>query len=194
MFQSRYQTSLWTLIISSLMFFKLDDTRKNELLASWKQLFLEMFVSIDILGPTKRSHQLHSSCQNTLWTLINCCLRYIMCDNTRRNRPRLFHHWKNCLFLNFFSNNLLGPMKMLYMFQSTCQTSLWALINWSLMLVTLDDTRKNDFLSSWKQLFFEMFVSIDLLGPREMILSIAKNLSNYILDPDKLLPDICHVQ
>ena len=39
-----------------------------------------------------------------------------------------------------------------------------------------------------------MFVSIDLLGPREMILSIAKNLSNYILDPDKLLPDICHVQ
>ena len=62
------------------------------------------------------------------------------------------------------------------------------------MFVTLDDTRKNDFLSSWKQLFFEMFVSIDLLGPREMILSIAKNLSNYILDPDKLLPDICHVQ
>ena len=39
-----------------------------------------------------------------------------------------------------------------------------------------------------------MFVSINLLGPREMILSIAQNLSNYILDPDKLLPDICHVQ
>ena len=42
------------------------------------------------------------------------------------------------------------------------------------MFVTLDDTRKNDLLSSWKQLFFEMFVSIDLLGPKEMNLSFAQ--------------------
>ena len=42
------------------------------------------------------------------------------------------------------------------------------------MFVKLDVTRKNELLSSWKQLFFEMFVSIDLLGPKEMILSIAQ--------------------
>ena len=42
------------------------------------------------------------------------------------------------------------------------------------MFVTLDDTRKNDLLSDWKQLFFEMFVSIDLLGPKKMILSFAQ--------------------
>ena len=45
------------------------------------------------------------------------------------------------------------------------------------MFVTLDDTRKKGqkfFFSSWKQFFFKMFVSIDLLGPREMILSIEQ--------------------
>ena len=62
------------------------------------------------------------------------------------------------------------------------------------MFVTLDDTRKNDLWSSWKQIFFEMFVSIDLLGPKEMILSIAQYLATYLVDPDRLLPDICDVR
>ena len=39
-----------------------------------------------------------------------------------------------------------------------------------------------------------MFVSIDLLGPKEMILSFVQYLSKYIADPDNLLPDICHVR
>ena len=44
------------------------------------------------------------------------------------------------------------------------------------MFVTLDDTRKKGqkLFSSWKQFFFEMFISIDLLGPKEMILSFAQ--------------------
>ena len=62
------------------------------------------------------------------------------------------------------------------------------------MSATLDDTRKNEIWSSWRQLFFEAFVSIDLLGPKEMILSFAQYLSKYIVDPDILLPDICHVR
>ena len=62
------------------------------------------------------------------------------------------------------------------------------------MSVTLDDTRKNDLWSSWKQLVFEMFVSVDLLGPKEMILSFAQYSAKYLVDPDKLLPDICHVR
>ena len=62
------------------------------------------------------------------------------------------------------------------------------------MFVTLDDTRKQELMSSWKQLFFEMFVSINLLGPKEMIISFAQYSSNYFVDRDKSLPDICHVQ
>ena len=53
---------------------------------------------------------------------------------------------------------------------------------------------EKDLLSSWKQLIFEMFVSIDLLGPKEMILSFVQYLSKYIADPDNLLPDIRHVR
>ena len=39
-----------------------------------------------------------------------------------------------------------------------------------------------------------MFVSIDLLGPKEMTQSFAHYLSKYIVDPHKLFPDICHVR
>ena len=62
------------------------------------------------------------------------------------------------------------------------------------MFVKLDDTRKLELLSSWKQLFFEIFVSIDLLGPKGMILSFAHYFPKYLVDPDKLLPDICHAR
>ena len=62
------------------------------------------------------------------------------------------------------------------------------------MFVTLDDTRRKILLSSWQQLFFETFVSIDLLDPKEMILSFAQSFSKYLLDPDKVLPDINHVR
>ena len=43
------------------------------------------------------------------------------------------------------------------------------------MFVTLDDTRKKGqkLFSSWKEFVFEMFVSIDLLGPKKMILPFA---------------------
>ena len=37
-------------------------------------------------------------------------------------------------------------------------------------------------LSSWKQLFFETFVSIDLFGPKDMILSNAQYLSKNLVD------------
>ena len=39
-----------------------------------------------------------------------------------------------------------------------------------------------------------MFVSVDLLGPKEVILSFAQFLSKYFAGPDKLLPDKCHVR
>ena len=38
-------------------------------------------------------------------------------------------------------------------------------------------------ISSWKPLSFEKFVSIDLLGPKDMFLSFAQNFSKYLVDP-----------
>ena len=39
-----------------------------------------------------------------------------------------------------------------------------------------------------------MFVSIDLVGPKETFLSIAQKMSKYIADPYKWSPDIFHVR
>ena len=49
-------------------------------------------------------------------------------------------------------------------------------------------------LSRWKKHFFEMFVFIDLLVPKEMFFSCAQSLSEALVDPYKLFPDICHVR
>ena len=64
------------------------------------------------------------------------------------------------------------------------------------MFVTLDGTRKNGTKTFVivKTAFFEMFVSIDHLGHKEIISSIAQYLSKYIVDTDNLLTDICHVR
>ena len=50
------------------------------------------------------------------------------------------------------------------------------------------------FLSLLKQLFFEMFVSVDLLGAKYMFLSFGQEFSKHIVDPYKLFPDICYVR
>ena len=39
-----------------------------------------------------------------------------------------------------------------------------------------------------------MFVSVDLLGPKEMVLSTAQNYSQYLVDPFKMFSDFCHVR
>ena len=65
------------------------------------------------------------------------------------------------------------------------------------MFVTLNDGTRENGLKSFvfvKRALFEKFASIDFLGPKEFILSFAKKLSKYLVDPDKLLPDICRVQ
>ena len=39
----------------------------------------------------------HKNRHITLWTLINCSLRFVILDTTRKNRPQCFFHWKVCL-------------------------------------------------------------------------------------------------
>ena len=159
MFQIRSQNSLWTLKKWSLMLFvTLDDTRKNGLLSSWKQLIFKMFVSIDLLGPKEFFYHLHNTCRNTLWTLISCCVTYVMWDNTRKSGPNFFITGKNAFFFKtFYFQQPIRSWKTSYKFQSNCQNSLWTLIICSLMFVTSDGTRKNGpkNLSTWKPLFLK---------------------------------------
>ena len=102
-FQSICQNSLWTLINWYPMFVTLDDTRKNNFLSSWKQLFLKCLFLSTLYVPKKRSYHLHNISKKTLWTLIICCLTYVMCDNTRKSRPKFFITVKiSFLFKTFF--------------------------------------------------------------------------------------------
>ena len=61
----------------------------------------------------------------------------------------------------------------------------------------MDDKGKNGrktFCHREKSFFPEMLFSTDLLGPEEVILSFAQNLSKYLECPYKLITDVCHVR
>ena len=45
-----------------------------------------------------------------------------------------------------------------------------------------------------KKAFFEMFVSINLLGPKEMLSSFAQSMSKHLVDPYIVFLVIFHVQ
>ena len=59
------------------------------------------------------------------------------------------------------------------------------------MFVSLEDTRKKGqkLFSSLKQFFFELLVSIDLLGSKEVIFSFTQKLSKYLVDAYKKFHD-----
>ena len=43
------------------------------------------------------SYYFRSICQNTSSNLINCCLRLVILDNTRK-KAKIFSYWKDCFF------------------------------------------------------------------------------------------------
>ena len=50
------------------------------------------------------------------------------------------------------------------------------------------------FLLSLKIAVFWKVVSIDFLRPNELISQLAQNLSEYIVEPDDFLLNVCHIQ
>ena len=71
-------------------------------LSSWKQLFFERFVSIDLLGHKEMFLSFAQKCWKTLWNLINCLLTFVMFDNTIKNSPKCFFQRKVALFFQKF--------------------------------------------------------------------------------------------
>ena len=163
-FQSKSQNLSWTLIICSLMFFILDNTRKirPKTFVIAKKAIFGMFVSVDHLGPNKCSYQLHNRYQNALWTLIYSSLTFVMFDNTRKIGPKSFLHWMVTFFFKTlcFEQTLRFLKKCLYKFQNKSQNILWILIICSLMFFMLDNTRKyrpKTFVIANKAIFWNVF-------------------------------------
>ena len=120
-----------------------------------------------------------------------------MFDTTRKSRPQHFYTGKTAFFSETcVFNNFLGPKKCSHTFYINCQNSLMSPLNCILSLVTLDNTTKmgQKFFLSWKKLFFELFVSIGFLGPKELILLLPQYLPEYPLDPYKVLLEASHTR
>ena len=49
----------------------------------------------------KWSYYFRSTCQNTSSNLINCCLRLVTLDNTRKKMAKIFSYWNDCFFSKF---------------------------------------------------------------------------------------------
>ena len=145
----------------------------------------------------KRSHNLHSKCQNTFWTALNYLLRFFPLDVTKKGQILFFTgkvafiFSKKCVF-----NNLLDPDEMILDLRQWLSKKIVDPVNCYPRFVTLDSTRKNGKKSSFagEQLYFEMFVSIDLLGTIEMILSFAQLSSKNIVHLYKKFPEVCHTR
>ena len=99
-------------------------------------------------------------------------LRFVTLNKTRKIGQKFPFTGKIAFFQKLvFSTTSQVPIERSQKPDSNCQTSFWTLIIWFLRFVTLDNSRKRSqkVLSPWKQLFFEMFLSIDFLGPKEFI-------------------------
>ena len=69
-----------------------------------------------------------------LWTLKNRPPRFVILDNTRKNRPKTFLHWKDYFFQKFaFSATFWLLKKWSYNLHHSCQNTLWILTKFHLM-------------------------------------------------------------
>ena len=132
-----------------------------------------------------------------LWTPKKtfCGLSY---STLRENWSNNFFHWKNCLFFQkkcVFNNHLRSRRTDL----KTFKVFVWIprgplkIVSWGLS----DSTKRR----KWAKTFyhceiscFEMFVSVDLVDPKELILSIAQYLLRNFVDAYKLVPDVSHTR
>ena len=106
-FHSKCQNTLWTLIYCPPRFVTLENAPKN-----WPKSFLHWQVCLFFFSKISfwpqqplrccrndpKSSAAHSICQNTLWIRVMRSLRFVTLGNARRNRPKSFPHWKECIF------------------------------------------------------------------------------------------------
>ena len=113
------------------------------------------------------SYYFHSICRNTCLTFTIRPLRFVTLEITRKKRRRNFLFTVKFAFL--FSkicdfNNLLGLKKCTGKLYSVGKTSFRTLVSFSLRFIIFSIKREKwaKVFGTWKQLVFELFVSIDL--------------------------------
>ena len=172
----------------------------HKLLSSLKLHFLKCLSLSTYWLPKKWPNYLHTICQKTLLTLIKCSLALFMFDNTGKVGQNLFFTENFAFFSQIFviSTNSLVRKNWSYYFHNNCQNTLWTLTNCSLTFVMFDilGTNRPKCSLYWKVCLFFWKTSVfnNLIGPKELILSLPQSLPEYLMDPYKLLPKFCHAR
>ena len=100
-FHSSRQKSLWNLLNCSSSCSMLNNSGKFDqiLVFTGKLAFFsqKFFFSSTSYVLKNWSFYFHSNYQNTSWTLINCSLRFVILDNTRKNGGLIFFTGKTAL-------------------------------------------------------------------------------------------------
>ena len=165
------------------MFVTLDDARKKGLkpfsIVKLAPFWIVCFI--DLLGPKE---MLLSCAQSMSKHLVDSDKLFPVIFHVRWNEKKEAKVFSSLERLPCFSqhcvlNNLAGPKKRSFLFQSNFQKSLMTLITCSLMFVTLDDTRKRakNFFHCENSSFLKCSFSIGPLGPKERISSFAQNVN-----------------
>ena len=145
----------------------------------------------------KWSYLLDKKFEKTLWTVIICSLTFFMLEITRKFRPKTFLHWKGCPFFKTLCfQQFLTSQKNAVLFSSVNVTKAcgpFQSFPWLLSHSVIREKWAKSFVIV-RTAFFEMFVSIELLDPGEMILIFAQYLSKCLVDTCRLFHDTFHVQ
>ena len=101
--------------------------------------------------------------EQTLWTLNNCFLDFVIFDKRRKTRPKSFLHWKDCLLFQkvVFSTTSWVLKKCPHNDHSFCQNTSWTLTNCPMRFANFVNTRTKGpyFFPHWKDcLFFKKIV------------------------------------
>ena len=106
-----FQKTMWSQIKCYPGSAKLGNTRKNcpNFFLIEKNPFSEKLLSSTSQVLNKWFQNVHNICQNTLWTLLICSLKFFILLKTRKSRRKLFFQRKknfflqqNCVFNNFY--------------------------------------------------------------------------------------------
>ena len=170
-----------------------------KLLSLWKQL---CFWNVCFYRPLRFQRNVHIIC--TKIVKVHCgplsfVAWHLWCSIIREKLGQnVFFRWKICLIFKTFCfqqplmvlNN--APLGFRVTAKKTCR-SLY-IVSRCLWHSMARENLGQKHLSSWKQLHFEMFVSIDLLGPKETFMSFAQQVSEYFANRYNLFFEVCQTR
>ena len=139
---------------------------------------------------------LRKNCQNTSCGLIDCSQRFGILYNIGKNRPKSFLHWNDGLLFQsiVFSTACYFLKEWSYNFHSNCQNILWNPCNFSFTFLCsiIREKKSKTFFSLGRLLFFKNLCFQQKNRPYRNDLIASQKLSEYLVEPKRLFPEVWH--